>query len=70
MMINGTVKFYNTEQRFGYIKPEGETREIHFLANAFKKAGITILAEGQKVRFDTHTDTESGKLTVSHIEFD
>ncbi len=69
-MINGTVKFYNTEQSFGFIKLDGEAKQVRVLGNALKKAGITALTEGQKVKFDTHTDPESGKVTVSHIEFD
>ncbi len=69
-MIDGTVKFYNTEQRFGYIQAEGETRQIRVPLSALMRAGLTMLTVGQKVKFDTHTDAESGKLTVNHIEVD
>lgn len=69
-MISGIVDFYNVEQRFGYIKPKGETKTIRVLSNALERAGITMLSKGQKVKFDTHTDTVSGKLTVRHIEVD
>lgn len=68
--MNGTVKFYNTEHRFGYIKLRGQSKEIRVLGNALERAGITALTEGQKVTFDTYKDSESGKLTVSHIEVD
>lgn len=69
-MIDGTVKFYNNEQRFGYIQAEGETREVRVTLSALMRAGLTSLTVGQKVKFDTDTDAESGKLTVNHIEVD
>ena len=69
-MINGTVKFFNAERGFGYISQTGDASDIRVLNSALTLAHINTLSEGQKVRFDTHTDPESGKITVHHIEAD
>jgi CspA family cold shock protein len=37
-------------------------------ATALERAGITHLAEGQSVTFDTEVDRRSGKTAVSTIE--
>jgi CspA family cold shock protein len=51
-MKTGTVKWFNTEKGFGFIKMEnGEDIFVHF--SAIKTAGLKTLQEGQKVTFDT-----------------
>ena len=72
-MINGTVVFYNSDRGFGYIKPDsekgdGEKKDVRVLQKSLIRAGIKRLTERQKVKFDTHTDPDSGKLTVNNIE--
>ncbi len=69
-MNNGTVNFFNSERGFGYIKQEGNASEIHVHLSALKRAGIKGLIKGQMVKFDTHADPDSGKITVNHIEVD
>ena len=59
--------FYNGERGFGYIKSEGEGVEIYVHATALHRAGMSMLYEGQKVSFDTHTNEPSGKITVDNI---
>lgn len=67
-MTNGTVKFYNGQKGFGFIQPEDESNDVFVHATALEKAGISGLAEGQKVTFDTEVDSRSGKTAVSTIE--
>ncbi len=51
-MNTGTVKWFNTEKGFGFIKMEnGEDIFVHF--TAIKTNGLKTLQEGQKVTFDT-----------------
>ncbi|KLN61540.1 cold-shock protein [Kiloniella spongiae] len=69
-MINGTVKFYNAERGFGYIKPENGEKDVRVLLSALSRADMKSLAQGQKVKFDTHTDPDSGKVAVHNIEAD
>ncbi len=67
-MDTGTVKFYNGQKGFGFIEPENGDKDVFVHATALEKAGITGLAEGQKVKFDTEADPRSGKTAVGNIE--
>lgn len=51
-MLTGTVKWFNSEKGFGFIKMEnGEDIFVHF--SAIKTVGVKSLQEGQKVTFET-----------------
>ena len=67
-MTNGTVKFYNDQKGFGFIKPDEGSTDVFVHATALERAGIRGLAEGQKVAFETQVDSRSGKTAVSTIE--
>lgn len=45
----GTVKWYNTAKRFGFILRDGGGRDIFVHGSALERAGITHLNEGQRV---------------------
>jgi len=65
-MTNGTVKFYNEQKGFGFIKPDDGGKDV--FATALERAGISRLVDGQKVSFDTELDSRSGKTAVANIE--
>ncbi len=67
-MTNGTVKFYNDQKGFGFIKPDTGSNDVFVHATALERAGIRGLAEGQKVAYETEVDSRSGKTAVSSIE--
>jgi CspA family cold shock protein len=67
-MNTGTVKFYNPTRGFGFIAPADGGNDVFVHATALERAGITHLAEGQSVTFDTEVDRRSGKTAVSTIE--
>ncbi|GHB32822.1 hypothetical protein GCM10007094_22210 [Pseudovibrio japonicus] len=67
-MINGSVKFFNSEQGFGYVQEEGTNSQFRVLRASLTCAGIKKLAERQKVRFDTLTNPVNGKVEVNNIE--
>ena len=67
-MTNGTVKFYNDQKGFGFIKPDEGSTDVFVHATALERAGIHGLAEGQKVAYETEVDSRSGKTAVSSIE--
>jgi CspA family cold shock protein len=50
-MTVGTVKWFNAEKGYGFIRPEsGEDVFVHF--SAIQAAGYRSLDEGQAVEFD------------------
>jgi CspA family cold shock protein len=54
----GTVKFYNAEKGFGFIVRDNGGKDIFVHASALNRAGISELAEGQRVAVDM---VEGGK---------
>lgn len=67
-MITGTIKFYDDNRGFGFIRPDDGQKDVFVHASALERAGISGLSEGQKVKFDTHNDPRSGKTAVNTIE--
>jgi len=67
-MNNGTVKFYNAQKGYGFIAPTNGSKDVFVHATALERAGISSLAEGQKVAFDTAEDRRTGKVSVQNIE--
>ncbi|KAA5602304.1 cold-shock protein [Blastochloris sulfoviridis] len=67
-MITGTVKFYNDQKGYGFIRPDNGGKDVFVHATALERAGIRGLAEGQKVAFDTAEDRRSGKVAVNNIQ--
>ncbi|MGP1358957.1 cold-shock protein [Roseicyclus sp.] len=56
-MANGTVKWFNSTKGFGFIQPESGGKDVFVHISAVERAGLTGLADDQKVTFDV----ESGR---------
>jgi CspA family cold shock protein len=54
----GTVKWYNPDKGFGFIVRDSGGKDIVVHASALNRAGISELAEGQRVAVDM---VEGGK---------
>ncbi len=51
-MANGTVKWFNSTKGFGFIEPEGGSKDVFVHISAVERSGLTGLADGQKLTFD------------------
>ncbi len=51
-MANGTVKWFNATKGFGFIAPEGGTRDVFVHISAVERAGLTGLSDNQAVTFE------------------
>ena len=51
-----TVKFFNTDKGFGFIKPDNGGADIFVHISAVQASGLSGLTENQKVSFDTEPD--------------
>jgi cold shock protein len=52
----GTVKFFNADKGYGFIKPDDGGRDIFVHVTAVEQAGLTSLAEGQRVAYEVEPD--------------
>ena len=56
MADTGTVKFFNADKGFGFIKPDKGGSDIFVHITAVQASGLTGLTENQKVTYDTEPD--------------
>jgi CspA family cold shock protein len=64
-MIQGTVKFFNTTKGFGFISPEAGGKDAFVHISALERAGISSLAEGQKVTYDLERGRDGRESAVN-----
>jgi CspA family cold shock protein len=56
MPITGTVKFFNNEKGFGFIRPDDGSRDVFVHISAVTSSGIGVLNEGQRISFEVEPD--------------
>ena len=67
MAMTGTVKFFNGERGYGFIKPDDGGRDVFVHISAVERAGLCGLAEGQKVTFEIKADKMRGKVSAENL---
>ncbi|KMW58319.1 Cold shock protein CspC [Candidatus Rhodobacter oscarellae] len=65
-MANGTVKWFNTTKGFGFIAPDTGGKDVFVHISAVERAGLTGLADDQKVTFDIESGRD-GRESASNI---
>ena len=60
-MTIGTVKFFNSDKGFGFVAPEGGGKDVFVHVTAVEAAGMRVLAEGQRISFDTQADAKGAR---------
>jgi CspA family cold shock protein len=56
MAMSGTVKFFNGERGYGFIKPDDGGRDVFVHITAVERAGLKDLTEGQRINFEVEPD--------------
>jgi len=56
MPITGTVKFFNTEKGYGFIRPDDGSRDVFVHVSAVTSSGLGTLNEGQRISFEVEPD--------------
>ena len=51
-MPSGTVKWFNPTKGYGFIQPDGGTKDVFVHISAVERAGLSDLREGAKVTYD------------------
>jgi len=65
-MATGTVKFFNTQKGFGFIKPDDGGKDVFVHITAVQAAGLRGLDEGQAVGFEVLM--ERGKPAAGNLK--
>lgn len=56
MAAIGTVKFFDPDKGYGFIRPEEGGNDVFVHISALTAAGLTTLESGQKLQFDVEPD--------------
>ena len=67
MAKTGTVKWFNPEKGYGFITPEGGSKDDFVHISAVEAAGLRSLQEGQKVNYDVE-EGRDGKLSATGLQ--
>ena len=65
-MSTGTVKWFNQEKGYGFIKPDDGGKDVFVHTSALQEANINNLSDGQKVSYEITEDR--GKEAASNLQ--
>ena len=65
-MATGTVKWFNSAKGFGFIEPEDGSKDAFVHISAVERAGLSSLAEGQKVSYELQPG-QNGKSSAENL---
>ena len=64
-MPNGTVKWFNANKGFGFIAHEAGGKDVFVHATALEQAGLSSLADDQKVTFDVESGRDGRESAIN-----
>jgi CspA family cold shock protein len=65
-MAKGTVKWFNATKSFGFIHPEGGSMDVFDHISAVERAGLSGLADGQKLTYDMEVGRD-GRQSAANL---
>ena len=68
IMATGTVKFFNHSRGFGFIAPSDGGQDVFVHASAVERAGLSSIAEGQKLSYEVETNSRNGKTAAVNLQ--
>lgn len=64
----GKVKWFNNQKGFGFIEPEEGGTDVFVHISAVERAGLSNLAEGQRISYEEQRDPKRGKTSAENIK--
>jgi len=68
MRQTGTVKFYNSQKGYGFIKPDAGGNDVFVHVTAVERSGIGDLNEGMRLSFATEKDPRGRGLQAQSLQ--
>ena len=65
-MVNGTVKWFNTNKGYGFVEPDDGGKDVFIHISAVEKSGLKTLLENQKITFEVNQD--KGRSSAANIK--
>jgi len=69
-MQTGIVKWFNAQKGFGFSQPEPGGNDVFVHVSAVERAGLSSLAERQKVGYELLIDKRSGKYLADQRQIE
>ena len=66
MIYTGTVKWFNPDKGYGFIKPNGDKKDVFIHISTLKAAGLENLDDNQKLEYELVE--EKGRKAASNIK--
>jgi cold shock protein len=67
-MATGTVKWFNSQKGFGFIRPDDGSTDVFVHISAVERAGLYGLDEGQKISYEVVADRRTGKSSADQLK--
>jgi CspA family cold shock protein len=61
----GTVKWFNPQKGFGFIRPDHGGADVFVHISAVEQAGLSTLDDGQKVSYDLEAGRQGKTSAIS-----
>ena len=64
-MPKGTVKWFNSQKGYGFIQPQGGSKDVFVHISAVERAGLSSLNEGQVIEYEEVSNR--GKTSAENL---
>ena len=66
-MASGTVKWFNATKGFGFIAPDGGSKDVFVHISAVERSGLTVLKDDQKLTFDVEAGRDGRESAINLV---